>query len=232
MAEHNFYSVTHNSFGTRGYPWVMEVDGSYRLISHCSTCDRDIRYADSGIGLILENKKGTKWPDVLGCGYHPFLIVSDRVVSSWHKEGIGPFPISRAIVRSPLPKKLVGSIPPMYFWVDGKKMYDVKVDYEASGFVDVKFCLECGTRTDDIELTYDRQNSSEYPGIVFRDGTWGGEDLFASDISHAQFFCTETVLEIAKNTNLRILDLFRLKRKIMLDTKALTTCSCLTSRCS
>ena len=75
------------------------------------------------------------------------------------------------------------------------------MDFDASGFVDVRFCPECGTRTDDISATGTRRQSAPYP-YAFRLGTWNGDHLFTTDLSPCAFFCTERVLECARKHRL------------------------------
>ena len=88
-----------------------------------------------------------------------------------------------------------------YFWLDGQKIQGAMLDFEESGFVNVQFCPECNTRTDDIGATFDRQHSRVYP-YAFRPGTWTGLNLFTTDLSHCSFFCTEAVVECARKHKL------------------------------
>jgi hypothetical protein len=164
-------------------------------------------YAYGSIEAFLDRQKGVKWPDALGCGHYPFFILSERVLDAFSKENIGDFPHHAVLIQQPLPKKLAGLVPPRYFWLDGQKMRGAALDFKASGFVGVRFCPECGTRTDDISATCDRQHSRVYP-YVFRPGTWNGANLFTTDLSHCAFFCTEAVVECAqkhKLTNFRFI---------------------------
>jgi hypothetical protein len=129
------------------------------------------------------------------------------VISAWKSERLGTIPAKRVRIVGPLPKKLQGTIAPQYFWIDGTKLRGALLDFKASGFVGVKFCTECATRSHNIGATYDRQNSAVWP-YVFRDGTWAGLNLFTTDLSQAAFFCTEKLLEIARKyrlTNFRFI---------------------------
>lgn len=76
-------------------------------------------------------------------------------------------------------------------------MMGARVDFDASGFVSVRFCERCGTRNDDLRATYDRQHSGIWP-MRFLEGTWNGADVFTTDLSPAAFFCTEKVVECAR----------------------------------
>lgn len=201
-----FFQIWHNSFDNVGFPWGAKISGPMNHY-HCSTCGVDIKHPQGDVNILLEKRKGCKWPDILGDGSMSLFTVSLRVLADWQREGIGPFPVHRAIIKEPYPQKLEGIHPPDYFWLDGKQMLGAKVDFEASGFVDVKFCPECGNRTDNISETDKRQGTKKY-GTIFFAETWNGADLFTTDISDRHFFCTEKIVECAakyKHSNFRFI---------------------------
>jgi hypothetical protein len=86
-------------------------------------------------------------------------------------------------------------------------MLGAKVDFEASGFVDVKFCPECGNRTDNISETDKRQGTKKY-GTIFFAETWNGADLFTTDISDRHFSVRKKLWNVQRSTNIPISDLF------------------------
>jgi hypothetical protein len=97
---------------------------------------------------------------------------------------------------------LSDKIPAKYFWIDGAKLRGALIDFELSGFVGVKFCPECGTRTDDIEKTYDKQYAQGARfSYVFQGNSWNGLHLFTTDISNTKFFCTERFVACAQKHN-------------------------------
>jgi hypothetical protein len=209
MQAPRFFSVDHNSFYKRSFPWIQRLGAGFCQVYLCGRCAcapaRSIMYADGPVEAFLESEKGVKWPDVIGCGHFPFLILSERALRAFSAEGVGDFPHHAVLIQPPLPKRLVGSDPPRYLWLDGQKMRGALMDFEASGFVDVRFCPECGTRTDNIGATSARQHSRVCP-YAFRSGTWDGSNLFTTDLSHCSFFCTEAVVSCAhkhKLTNFR-----------------------------
>ena len=204
-----FYSIRDNSFYTRGFPWICSLPQGLGVTYQCKTEGRTLLYATGKMVALLERDKGVKWPDILGCGAFPFLIVSERVKDAWDREGIGAFPMEQIEIAAPLPKKLVGTVPPGYFWIDGARLRGALTDFEASGFVDVHFCPECGARTDNITETSMRRfaQGARWP-YVFREDTWNGLNLFTTDISDCKFFCTEAVVECARKyklTNFRLI---------------------------
>jgi hypothetical protein len=195
-----FYRVSDNSFETRGYPWALNILSGLSELGVCYSCAPEgvpIRQPQGVITVRLEPGVGTRWPDALGCGAWSLFIVSGRVLKHWKKDGIGEFPAEPVEIADPLPKKLRGSDKPDYYWLDGASMKGARLDFDASGFVGVRYCPECGRRTDDMSATYVRQHDGVWP-MRFLDGSWNGAQLFTTDLSPYVFFCTQSVVECAR----------------------------------
>ncbi|MBI4559840.1 MAG: hypothetical protein HY706_19805 [Candidatus Hydrogenedentes bacterium] len=197
-----YYHVSDNSFYTRGFPWIQHITEGVTSLGECPVCTAMGWELSTEITATLRPDKGSRWPDVLGCGAiaSPF-IVSGKVLEAWRSEAIGEFPNGRVIIAEPFPKKLADTEPPDYFWLQGERMEGAKLDLEASGFVGVQYCPCCGAYSDDIEATYDRQHAQVCP-YVFVPGTWNGAHLFTTNLSDAAFFCTEAVLDCARKYRL------------------------------
>lgn len=189
------FSISDNSFDTRGFPWGAKVRGNM-IEYYCSTCGAHCEEPSGDVSIKLERKKGSKWGDVLGDGSQSLFTVSKRVIEDWKREDIGEFPRHRATIVEPYPKKLEGTTPLEYYWIDGDLMLGAKLDFEASGFVGVFHCPECNSLKYDISATYDRQHSAVWP-YAFIEGTWNGTNIYTTDISSRCFFCTEKVIECA-----------------------------------
>lgn len=201
-----FFRVNNNSLNYPKYPWAQSIVAGLVDMAECPDCESPQSYCADNLQIVLARSRRTReWPDTFGCGAEPLFIVSERVLEAWHEEGIGDFPAGRITILEPLPSKLRGTKPPPYYWLDGKKMQGARLDFDASGFVDVWFCPTCGCRSDDISATYDRQHSEVWP-YTFIEGSWTGANLFTTDLSSAAFFCTERVVECAtkhRHTNFR-----------------------------
>jgi hypothetical protein len=156
-----------------------------------------MRYPPGEFLALLEKKKGIKWPDVLGDGANILFTVSERVLEAWEKENIGSFPIHRVHIQKPYPKKMGNVEPPVYYWLDGKKMKGADLDLEASGYVNGSKCPGCNRVEYDLPATYELKHSKVIP-YVFKPGSWNGSNLFTIDITYRRFFCTEAVLECAR----------------------------------
>jgi hypothetical protein len=204
-----FFTVTDNSIYTRGYPWVASLGKGFELTYFCQREKRRIHYATGDMEGTLERNKGTKWADVLGCGSFPFFIVSERVIECWEKESLGIPPMGKLHLIPPYPRRLAAVTSPQYFWIDGRKCRGALMDFDASGYVGVQFCPECGTRSDNIAATCRKQYAQDASfSYVFRPNSWNGHSLFTTDISEAQFFCTEAIVECARKyklTNFRFI---------------------------
>jgi len=198
-----FFSVRNNSLRKRGFPWIQSLGRGFREFFLCRQCvpARSIMYAAGPIEAVCDRRKGVEWPDVIGCGHFPFFILSESALDAFSEAGLVDLPHHGVLIQTPLPRKLERLPPPKYFWLDGKRMKGALLDFEASGFVGVRFCPECGTRTDDIGATFSRQNSRVCP-FAFRESKWNGAQLFTTDLSPCVFFCTETVVDCARKKKL------------------------------
>jgi len=209
MKAPRFFSVSDNSNYKRGFPWIQTLGKGFREFYLCGRCApaRSLMYAYGPVEATCEPNKGVMWSDVVGCGHYPFFILSERALRAFAVEGVGTFPQHAVLIQPPFPKRLAASHPPGYFWLDGRKMQGALLDFKASGLVSVRFCPECGTRTDNIGATSERQHSRVFP-LVFRTGTWNGAKLFTTDLSPCSFFCTDEVVECARKhklTNFRFI---------------------------
>jgi hypothetical protein len=201
-------SVRHNSFATKSYPWADRLVSGLERAVPCAVCGTAQLVARGPISLTLERNKGNLWPDVLGCGAYPLLIVSKRVLEFWSQEQIGVFPTYPVEILLPFPRKLSQADAPSYFWLDGSAMRGALLDFDASGFVGVRFCPACGNRTHEIAATSQRRRSQTFP-YALRPGTWAGATVFTTDLSPTTFFCTGAVLDVAirhRLTNFRFVD--------------------------
>lgn len=202
----HFFNIGHNSYNARGFPWIDKIIAGFTQLSDCPQCGASRHEPLGDIQVTLEATKGRQWPDVLGCGAHPFFIVSARVIEAWRVETIASVPVGgRVSFVPPLPEQLQSIEPPAYFWLDGEKMLGAKMAFNASGFLGMRVCPMCGRHIYDVGATYDRQRAGVCP-YVFVEGTWDGMNLFTTDLSPAMFFCTEAVMECARkhrHTNFR-----------------------------
>ena len=102
----NLLSVSHNSFTTKGFPWAERVAAGLTSGPACDMCCVKQLVAIGDIDVTLEPRKGSAWPDVLGCGAYPFFIVSARVIKAWEEDRIGVYPHHGVKVLPPIPEQL------------------------------------------------------------------------------------------------------------------------------
>lgn len=157
----------------------------------------DILYYPSGeFDVVVEG--GNRYPDVLGCGAYPFLIVSQSVVNAWRGAGITSFhsyQVHVDEVRS-RSKLLHETEPPLYhrIEIDGR----CEIDFAASGLEIVRFSPECQ------HLVTKPSMSS---GFRMVSGSWDANPLFRDQLHYPRVsFCTQLVLDLARSnrfTNFR-----------------------------
>jgi hypothetical protein len=139
---------------------------------------------------------GVEFPDILGCGAFPYLIVSERVVNDWNSNGIDCFTIYEVGIHSIDSAELRKKKAPQYFRVEIKGT--CKIDMEQSGLKVVSYCPRCHHKRTDPMLS---------EGFRMFADSWNGADLFRDEILYPRvIFCTELVFDIAKHqvhTNFR-----------------------------
>src|SRR5438045_2091664 len=85
-----FFKFNHNSSQDRQWALAVSIHAtSHEVAWHCPLCGRAAKYPSGSFDLSIEG--GSSFPDFLGCGAYPLLIVSERVVTAWEKGGITTF---------------------------------------------------------------------------------------------------------------------------------------------
>jgi hypothetical protein len=128
-----FYTVSHNSFKNRSFPWINHIQTGLCDKGICQTCGVHSYQPEGDIQVTLEPRKGSKWPDILGCGAYPLFIISLRTLEALRDKGIGNLDIGKVEIFGSIPSKLQSHQPPDYFWINGGKLRGAKLDFEASG---------------------------------------------------------------------------------------------------
>lgn len=197
-----FYDISHNTAYKRGMPEIYEIVSGVVDTGNCPTCGVRRRLPSGDLQVRLGKTRARLWPDLLGCGDYPCFVISDRFLTAMKNCG-SEVPLGGRI-------DFVGTNDtgislddaPEYFWVDGNQSRAGKMDFEASGYVDVQFCPDCGVRSNDISRTYDRQHADPVPGQIFDYDESSGFDLFTTDLAPTAFFCTSRFYGCARKHNL------------------------------
>lgn len=198
----DFYTVRDNSFANRGFPWIEKIVAgvNFRI---CGLCNKPVFNIQGDLEVRLNARKGLKWPDILGIGSGPMpFIVSNKFVESFKAKGLGKLHVGgRVRFVEPVPKALSSLPTPVYCWLDGEKLLGAKFDFAASGFTELRRCLECGNLLFAESNVSPPENQGKFPNALI-DGTWIGLDLFTTDYSSTKFFCTRRILELARDFRL------------------------------
>ena len=183
-----YYNITDNTCYERKWTIAVSIHPRSRMIEwSCPDCGAAASYPAGSFDVTIEG--GEAYPDFLGCGAYPLMIVSGKVIASWEQHGIGPFVKFPVGVAAALETKLSLKDAPQYFRVEIAG--DAKVDIPGSGGDFTRFCTRCGTfMTEPMLISKFALYAKSWDGShVFRD-----QRLFPRVI-----FCTETVKRISES---------------------------------
>ena len=198
-----YYSIDHDTSYRRGMPEIHEILEGLPDFGSCPECGVNMREPSGDLRVILSDDRAQIWPDLIACGSYPCFVASGRFVTAMCESDIRIELAGRVDFIEPIENGLSLDDSPGYFWLDGRRSHQAgKMDFDASGYVDVRFCSVCTNRTDDIILTGRRQLADPPPPTVFVYDANTGHDLFTTDLSPCAFFCTDRVLETVKKYNL------------------------------
>ena len=93
--------------------------------TYCRKCGTSRRYPSGEFDVVLEG--GQAYPDILGCGAFPFLILSENAIHVLQDAGISSFNTYTVGIKEIKAPALSGKQPPMYYRVeiDGRCEVDV-----------------------------------------------------------------------------------------------------------
>ena len=186
-----FYDFTDNSPYEKKWAFATSIHPKSHVVKWlCPECGRAAQYPAGAFDVTVEG--GSAFPDVLGCGAYPLLIVSERVISVIKGAGITCFheyPVKVAAIQESRAK--LEEAPP-YFRIEisGECM----IDFAGSGATIKSVCGRCG-------------EVKTQPSMIRRftiiEGSWDGYDLFRDRRYYPRVsFCTQRVVELAKANGL------------------------------
>jgi hypothetical protein len=195
-AGEGFFELYHNSPYNRQFPWAYSITPPLATIGQrCNVCTNGYLfpgwYPDAPLTVSVNT--GRKYPDVLGCGAYPLLIVSQAVLDDWSAVGLRGYEAFPLSVRAePGAPRLAA---PIYYHL--KITGRCELDTDAMGIKVLFSCPRCLYR--EIEPITDH-------ALIMKRDTWDGSDLFSSDLFPMVTFCTESVQKLAtqnSRTNFR-----------------------------
>ena len=205
-----FYWLTdYTVYQRRVMPYISTILEGYPDLGPCPECYEVMGHLTGDLLVKLAEDPAVVWPDLFECEEYRCFIVSQRFVDAMRASNIRIEPGGRVEFEGPIENGLSLDDAPEYFWLDGREGHLAgRMDFDASGYVDVRFCKVCGDRTDDHELTKKRHDADPPPPFVFDYDASTGHDLFTTDLSPIVFFCTDRVLETVKKYKLTNIQFF------------------------
>jgi hypothetical protein len=190
-----YYELCDNSSYEKTWTFAVSIEPTSHVVDwHCDECGRSEWYPAASFAVTVEG--GSAFPDFLGCGEYPLLIVSARVVRALRESEIECLHTARVAVAGSLDSRVVLAEAPEYYRLEITG--ECRVDFAESAMMIERVCPRCGL-------------FSTQPGLDRRfriiEGSWDGSDLFR-DCRHFPrvTFCTQKVVDLARShglTNVR-----------------------------
>lgn len=153
-----FYDVMDDTSYRRQMPVIYKITLGLTDFGLCPECGATRRDPSGDLRVKLADDRARIWPDLIACGDYPCFVASGRFIDAMRESNIRIELGGSVEFLEPIENGLSLDESPGYFWLDGRRGHQGgKMDFDASGYVDVRFCSVCGNRTDDISLTYDRR---------------------------------------------------------------------------
>lgn len=210
----SFYMIMDYTVFQRGVmPYISTILEGYPDLGPCPECYEVMGHLTGDLQVKLAASSARVWPDLLECEEYPCFIVSQRFIDAMRADDIRIETGGRVYFEGPIENGLSLDDAPEYYWLDGRERHQAaKMDFEASGYVDVRFCKVCGNRTDDPKLSRKHREGETPPPFVFDYDASTKHDLFTTDLSPIVFFCTDRVLETVKKRKLTNIQFFHVER--------------------
>lgn len=196
-----FLCMRDNTHFSRGWTWAYKIQPNPRDLGElCPVCGKGRWFPSSypRLPLLATVEGGSKYPDVLGCGSYPLLLLSSRVMESWSLhdiKGYKHYPL--ATIAEPNSKICLATAPTYHHVeVTGRCQFDLT----AMGLRLIFTCPKCGY------VDYKRDKSSfeaddpfeDFMEYRFLEETWDQADVFTTEIFPHLTFCTSRIVELAK----------------------------------
>jgi hypothetical protein len=189
------FTIADNSSFNRRMPVVQTIVEGIVLNGRCRVCTRHRRYPKGDLVVRLGSDRAKSWPDLMACGDYPCFVLSERFLAALENFGISVPLGGELSIAEPVRNGLSLDDAPRYFWLDGNACRAATMDFEASGFVNVNFCVGCEAFEYDISKTYDRTHETPPPGhhLTYDEST--GHHIFTANMGPTYFFCTEKIID-------------------------------------
>ena len=184
----NYYTISHdNNIKTPYAPTI--INSGEAFLSKCPKCDRTrYNYANRELSLLVEGKG--KLPDYLMCGHYPLMIVSDRVLTIWEKEGVTGYTSYPVVLVDQQMEEIINA---QYYniIISGR----AELDFTKMGVKIKKVCSKCGA------VEYNKE-TWEFGEAIMKESTYDKSDIFTYQFFEASPACTKKVLEIVYRNKL------------------------------
>jgi hypothetical protein len=202
------FGIIHDSARNGRAAEVSRITHGLHETAACYKCGGVKRFPVDDLDVEVHLPQEGFWPDLLACGTYSCFAISDRVVNAVRLQNIPLFVGGRIRVARILGSAIPSACAPEYSWIDGNRHRTATIDFNASGYVDVRYCSECGARSYNTSATF--RNRIASAGRLHLNLPEKMEfDIFTSDLSPVAFFCTQRfkdLIESAKFSNFRFYD--------------------------
>lgn len=184
------YEVIDNTPNERKWTSAISIHPRSRMIAwSCPDCGTATSYPSGSFDVTIEG--GEAYPDILGCGAFPFLILSERVIDSWGNHNIGTFIKFPVGVTKAHETDLSPAGAPQFFRIE--VVGNAKIDILSSGGKIKQLCFRCGTlRSEPIVIKK----------FAFLPRSWDGSAVFRDQLLYPNvIFCTDAVKRLTEHEN-------------------------------
>jgi hypothetical protein len=203
MIDQDYYLLSIKG-SNKTYTRIENIDSS--CLKRKLLCKKEewyITVPHLSMNVLLKKNIGSVWPDLLSDNqYFEYVIFSDKVYQLLEQAGLSNIRGGIVNIVGEYWEPLTTENKPDYYWVNFDNLNKYEIDWDKSGYKDIKICSECRAKRFDISKTMDYMLANPANPLFLEQKLRENEILFTVEQRFTQIFFTNNFLQMIRENKL------------------------------